>query len=95
MGAVLSLAEHKAAAEPHLQGRARCAGCRHEWQAVAPVGTTVLECPECSSMKGFFVCQVERGENFWQCNCGNDLFRITEGLGPYCINCGSAATGWF
>lgn len=31
----------------HTAGSASCISCQHEWVAVAPVGTDVLECPSC------------------------------------------------
>jgi hypothetical protein len=36
---VISLLQLKKDREPHLSGMARCLACRHEWVAVAPVGT--------------------------------------------------------
>lgn len=38
--------------KPHWTGRVTCSACGHEWQAVAPVGTDVCECPKCGSMAG-------------------------------------------
>lgn len=74
--------------EPHLQGNAICAGCRHKWEAIAPIGTDRLECPECHSNKGVFVELVEREHLRWTCNCGNYLMAITP-EGTYCVNCGA------
>lgn len=95
MSAVVSLAAAREERTPHLEGRAECAGCRHEWHAVAPVGTFVLSCPSCRTDKGFFANAVLRGEQAWVCNCGSQLFRIAPTVGPYCVNCGDAALGWF
>lgn len=40
---------------PHLQGAARCLACKHEWQAVAPVGATDLKCPSCACLRGVYI----------------------------------------
>lgn len=95
MGAVLSLDEARADRTPHLEGAARCISCQHEWHAVAPVGTHVLECPACSLPKGRFVHKLKRGEQTWTCNCGCELFSIAPQIGPYCINCGAEQDGGF
>lgn len=71
--------------EPHISGAARCLSCKHEWLAVAPVGTYILECPSCGC-DGAMVGAVHRGGLHWQCQCGCDLYRIDE-QGAYCINC--------
>lgn len=75
--------------EPHGEGPAFCIACEHEWQAVAPAGTVELECPECQTMKGRFrrIFGTYESESVWTCNCGNDLFRVTE-TGHLCVNCG-------
>jgi hypothetical protein len=92
---VVSLADAKAARTLHLEGPAQCVGCRHEWQAVAPVGVEHLECPACGLHKGLWAKPVQRGEQIWRCNCGGELFRIAPHVGPYCANCGAEQTGWF
>lgn len=91
---VISFAERKEALEPH-RGKAKCIGCRHEWEAVAPVGTDTLDCPGCDLPKGKFIYEIIRGEKMWECKCGNDLFRIHQDIGVYCINCAAPQTGWF
>jgi len=75
--------------QPHLSGEARCMLCQHKWIAVKPIYDNLfLECPECHSMKGFMVYPCEPSDGFlWTCNCGNDLFRITN-KGTLCANCG-------
>ena len=85
----MSVVEFPQKTEPHGQGPARCIGCRHNWQAVAPVGTVELECPECHTMKGRFlnIFGTYEDEPVWTCKCGNDLFRITA-TKTLCINCG-------
>lgn len=70
------------------QGTAVCLDCRHEWQAVAPQKTQFLECPGCGLEKGRFKFAFAKlDEPHWHCNCGNELFQITE-QGAYCPNCG-------
>jgi DNA-directed RNA polymerase subunit RPC12/RpoP len=62
--------------------------CNHNWQAVAPVGVTELECPNCKTMKGHYIFAFAPAVNkVWECNCGNQLFHIAlEGI--FCPNCG-------
>jgi hypothetical protein len=92
---IVSLADARADRSPHLSGRAECIGCRHSWEAVAPLGTVQLECPACGLPKGAWACEVVRDDQVWECNCGGQLFRIAKHCGPYCANCGTEATGWF
>lgn len=78
-------------AGPHLEGKAKCLHCNHEWQAVAPIGVfKELECPNCHLMKGVFnsICAPE---NFWTCECGCAHFFIS-GITSHaiCANCGLA-----
>lgn len=73
----------------HLSGPARCIECRHEWEAVAPVGTYELQCPQCSSMKGIFVWSVdEDGLDRWICHCGADAFMVLRDA-IMCYRCGT------
>lgn len=74
--------------QPHKTGEARCMSCAHQWIAVAPIGVTWMECPACSAEKGYFIYPCLRDGNHWTCNCGNDLFQITQ-EGTYCPNCGN------
>ena len=89
MGEVIELRRK----DPHGQGEAFCYQCNHTWQAVAPIGTTQLECPECHTMKGLwkFPFAPNEGQEVWQCNCGNQLFYLTPD-GPLCANCGIMPT---
>jgi len=89
MGELHDIAE----AKPHAAGRARCLDCRHEWQAVAPVGVRWLECPSCSLERGRFIAQHEREGPHWYCGCGNDVFQVMP-AGVYCPNCGVWQVGW-
>jgi hypothetical protein len=75
-------------AKPHISGDAHCIGCGHDWVAVAPIGTSVIDCPECKGAKGIFVnlcCKLS--EAHLTCSCGNDFLHITPG-GFYCPKCG-------
>jgi hypothetical protein len=88
MAEILSLAKAREERSPHLSGRAVCIGCKHVWQAVAPVGTVELECPACGLEKGRYAGLVETATRRWTCNCGNDLFHITTD-DIYCVGCGA------
>lgn len=87
MAEIVSLEEERKARSPHLVGAAICIGCKHKWEAVAPIGTIDLECPSCSLPKGAFIALVADPHAHWHCNCGNDLFRLTEHR-LYCAACG-------
>lgn len=87
MGDVVDFVAAKEEREPHMSGKARCLACKHEWEAVAPLGTIWLDCPECTLERGRFIGPCERDGSFWRCNCGNHLFEITP-EGVYCPNCG-------
>jgi hypothetical protein len=90
---VIDLSRARADREPRLSGKARCLACRHEWVAVAPVGTRWMECPSCTLERGRFVAQVERNCAHWHCGCGCDLFYVVED-GIYCPNCGEWQHGF-
>jgi len=87
MNKIISFEERRLAKTPHKEGRALCLQCHHDWQAVAPIGTTQLECPSCHLMQGVFygVMSTERPQ--WQCACGEFVFFIDQ-RGPYCAHCG-------
>lgn len=70
-----------------LTGPTKCLGCAHEWVAVSPVGVVWLECPECGLEMGRRTGPVQDGDTHWECNCGNDLFKINP-AGAYCARCG-------
>ena len=88
MGAVVDLASRKS--DPHLAKKARCCVCRHEWVAVAPLGTDWLECPDCHLMKGRYLHPKVPCDGFemLSCACGCDVFRVTEKW-AFCIHCGT------
>lgn len=75
------------------QGEAFCLACKYEWQAVAPVGTLDLECPECGSDRGQFKhpFDVEEGATIWECGCGSTYFQLVKedyGHDLMCVGCG-------
>jgi predicted RNA-binding Zn-ribbon protein involved in translation (DUF1610 family) len=84
---VISLTDKKKEKRPHLAGEARCLSCRHEWVAVAEVGAVWLECPECHTMMGRFIHHAEMSTAHWVCECGNDLYYVTDDY-IYCPVCG-------
>lgn len=101
--AVVSLAAAREERTPHWQGQAICLGCRHIWEASAPVGVNdSLECPACNLTKGAV-------RNLWaapdgalelQCNCGSHVLtaykRASDGLMVVrCIGCGTDLTHAF
>lgn len=92
---VIDLKAVRESREPHSRGKARCLNqdCKHEWQAVAPSGTTWMECPKCTLYRGRFIGQHEREEPHWHCKCGNELFNVVKD-GYYCPNCGAWQVGF-
>ncbi len=83
--------------KPHTSGRARCVGCRHEWQAVVPYDKrrNWFECPACGDMRGRYFGGYDPapgntgGGVQFVCTCGNDLFHILPGAVTLCANCGA------
>lgn len=82
---VVNLDEHR----PHTTGTAICLACRHEWEAVAPIGVEWLQCPQCLLTRGLFKMPFEiSGRPRWACGaCENDLLFVYED-GLFCPNCG-------
>lgn len=91
MGDLVSLQEEREKRTPHMRGKAHCLFCRHEWEAVEPVGSVWLQCPACGSQRGRYDGHVSPGAAKWVCNCGNDLFYITVD-GCSCPSCGAEPT---
>lgn len=91
---IIDLAAKKLERSPHMTGPAQCLSCKHEWTAVAPVGTVALDCPACGGHKGQFEYLVDAPEDsaFFQCHCGNSLYRhIRRPDGQthwMCVGCG-------
>lgn len=71
-----------------------CIGCRHEWNAVAQLGTRWLECPGCGAMKGIFKKPfgADEGDSVYRCNiCESEAMTAfyRDGLFYFqCMNCG-------
>ncbi len=86
--AVISLIRPVPAVQ-HGAEQAFCLGCGYEWTAVAPTGTTQLECPSCKAHKGRwkFEFAPAEGQMVRECDCGNQLFYLTPD-GHMCANCG-------
>ena len=71
---------------PHMSGPVRCIQCGHEWDAIAPIGTSELQCPECLTYKGVWL-ELFSPDPVFECNCGNRLFYQSVD-GPVCGKCG-------
>jgi ribosomal protein S27E len=83
--------------DPHMSGPARCVGCQHDWTAVAPVGTTELECPSCGMMKGLYRYPVTADANdlVFRCQCGSEALTAYYRNGKFrlqCMSCGISQT---
>lgn len=94
MGEVIPLGRPEK--DPHLEGVAVCAACRHEWQAVAPVGTAEsLECPSCGTLKGTMkeFCMLENFDSVWECmECRGTLMRAYMLESTPCLMCASCGS---
>jgi hypothetical protein len=86
---IIDFNEERLSRSPHLSGKAQCFDCRHEWHATSPVGTYILECPNCGHMRGAYFAHVECPEpQVWSCNCGCQYFWVGK-EGFYCPMCGN------
>lgn len=85
---VVDLEARRTVRNPHRSGAARCLNCKHEWQAVAPVGAASLQCPACATFQGVFVGITCTQFRQWQCVCGELTYFVDE-RGPYCCHCGT------
>lgn len=94
MTKIVDLEKYKEDRTPHFQGTAKCTNCLHEWQAVAPEGTSGFECPSCGTDKGVWANHVGamEGHEWFKCNCGSFFFNLLRSKehGEYllCCNCG-------
>ena len=92
MTKVYDFEKERVSREPHMSGPATCLECGHEWQAVAPVGTYQMECPECGLFKGVYsgLCQGgPEDTHYLMCsNCEYAVFNISPS-GIWCCYCGS------
>lgn len=97
MGEVVPLAPpaNENESSPYITGRVRCLHCKHEWQGVAPPGTTNLECTACGLPRGAWIGNFYPADaTVWTCGCENTLFLLTATGAPLCIACGCRATSW-
>ena len=90
---IVDLTAWKEEHSPYISGMAVCMTCGHRWAMVSPFGTVWFECPECLSEKAHYIYPCVRETPHWTCNCGNDLFYVTEN-GYYCPNCGEWQGGF-
>jgi len=78
----------------YLRGPCICFKCKHEWEGRTEVGYHVVICPECGC-EGVYKGVVQCWDSIaWVCTCGCYLYRIDKD-GPFCVECGKYATGWF
>ena len=87
---VISLAAEREKREPHLCGTVTCLACRHEWEAVAPVGCADgLECPSCALPRGVWKYNfgAQEGDAVLTCDCGNDVLTAYRRDGAHYVKC--------
>lgn len=95
------MAAAREAREPHWTGTAHCLGCKHEWQAVAPLGTMWLECPKCNLPKGCpkYPFGAAEGDLILICaECGSETLTAYKRKGLFyvrCMSCGNDMTNAF
>jgi len=97
MSKVVSLAKVREDKTPHCAGKAVCTACKHEWEAVAPVGVIWLGCPSCGTERGTFKRhhEPEDGTSVWNCNhCDTHLFTIISDGRCICAGCGETHWPW-
>jgi hypothetical protein len=90
MGDVIHLPTARERRDGYTAGEVLCLACLHRWTAVAPVGVTELECPECGLVRGVWCLplELEVGTHKWVCDCGCDLFKLAD-RGAVCARCGA------
>lgn len=93
MSEVISLQQAREERSPHWSGPCKCLGCGHEWHGVGPVGTHIVECPDCELMKGHvkFLFGPDTGDQFFMCNCGSEGLTAYIRKGRFrivCLACG-------
>jgi hypothetical protein len=96
MSDIVSLDSHR----DNVKGHLICLQCKHEdpeYQYVLRADDDLdkrwFECPKCNCIKATWKGTFFRHGFVWFCQCGSDLFRLSE-KGPYCVICGTYATGW-
>lgn len=94
MGDVRSLDEARVKRSAHFDDEAYCSACEHRWRAVAPVGTTWLECPNCKTYRGLFQYAPHRGDLSRVCDsCNGFLFTVLERGKLECVRCATLLPG--
>ena len=96
MSETIDFARAKAERSPHLSGQARCVACKHEWAAVAPLGTLQLECPSCGLERGqwAYPFSLDKGQMIYVCNfCDSTNFAI-QSHRAFCVGCGTTHYPW-
>lgn len=89
MDKITDLTQYKLSQSPHISGPIICLACKHEWIGVCPAGTIDMECPNCHLFRGVHKYQVlPASKAIWTCNCGNNLFFISELNNAICPSCG-------
>lgn len=72
---------------PFTIGPCVCIECKHKWMGVVPAGESILERPNCRTMKGTREGLIYPPQSFVVCQCDCDLFRLTP-QGASCSYCG-------
>jgi hypothetical protein len=79
-----------------MGGPAYCTACKHGWDAHAPVGTWMLECPSCGTHRGIWrsLCTPPDEGVWWKCGtCDGSFFYATPD-GLFCVGCGKPQNPW-
>lgn len=71
-----------------MTGEVRCLTCKHAWVAVAPIGTSWMDCPECGHHNATWYAKTVKDGAHWVCNCGCMVFHISPIWQVYCAYCG-------
>jgi Zn finger protein HypA/HybF involved in hydrogenase expression len=78
----------KRSPEMYAVGTVLCLNCKHKWEEESDVEHTWFTCPNCSLIRGARLGPFARvDEGHFTCECGSQLFNISE-KGAYCPNCG-------
>lgn len=83
--------------EPHTEGVAKCVGCQHQWDAVAPSDVRWLECPSCGLKRGtwYHPFGAAVGDLEFNCLCGSEALTAYQRRGKFwlrCMSCGMDQT---
>lgn len=73
-----------------LKGEAICLQCKHEWEAVVPIGSSDFLCPKCKTHKGVMKYFIDfRNDSYLKCGgCGNEMFYVLNTSQCQCPMCG-------